>query len=80
MAREHAQPVGKPGTRPGHADEALDVLATAPATRRAFHAPHLELTGQIAERSARISSPLTGWVLGEPFLTRRTCSVALGPP
>jgi hypothetical protein len=29
-----------------------------------------------SRRRARISSPINGWVLGEPFLTRRTCSTA----
>src|SRR5271170_5435837 len=29
-----------------------------------------------SRRRARISSPIKGWVLGVPFLTRRTCSTA----
>jgi hypothetical protein len=29
-----------------------------------------------SRRRARISSPSSGWVLGVPFLTRRTCRTA----
>jgi hypothetical protein len=45
------QPVRQPVARPELLEEARDVVAATPATRRTFDAQHVELADQVADRS-----------------------------
>jgi hypothetical protein len=68
------------GSRPASA-AALSIMRAKPAVVMGEPRSLTNTKGEAAlsrrsRRRARSSSPWIGWVLGVPFLTRRTCSTA----